>query len=181
MNFKLHRFLHEIIAILHLLEPLALSTAIEQIRYTTGRYLLLTPNRVPRFQKAMDASILASQTAAAMPTNAIPSQQQHTIPPASSHSGIASAKTQKEPWPQPAYPEPLSNAPAASPSKSRIETRPPPPSRGRKRSATGEIKTTVHEDQTRSTRPSNGVNNHSRTTSVDSTGNRIAEVSQQLI
>ncbi|KAF3401182.1 hypothetical protein DPV78_005627 [Talaromyces pinophilus] len=119
-----------------------------------------------------------------MSTNALPSQQQHTIPPASGHAGIiASAKTQKEPWPQSAYPEPLSNGhvrgPPASPSKSRIETR-PPPSRGHKRSATGEIKTTVHEDQTRSTRPSNGVNNHSRTTSVDSTGNRIAELSAQL-
>lgn len=143
----------------------------------------LTPNRVPRFQMAIDASILASKAAAAMSTNAIPSQQQHTIPPASSHSGtIASAKSQKEPWPQSAYPEPLSNGhvrgPAASPSKSRIENQ-PPPSRGHKRSATGEIKTAVYEDRSHTQPPSNGTNGHSRTTSLDSKGNRIAEVSQQ--
>jgi hypothetical protein len=141
---------------------------------------LRTASRVPRFSIVMDASILASKAAAAMSTNAIPGQQQHTIPPTSGHSGIiASVKTQREPRPQSANSEPLNNghvrSPAASPSKSRIETR-PPPSRGHKRSATGEIKMAVYESQSR-TRSPNGIKDHSRTTSLDSTGNKIAEVS----
>lgn len=144
---------------------------------------MLAPNRVPRFFIVMDASILGSKAAAALSTNALPSHQQCLIPSSSGHSGpVVSAKTQREPWPQPAYTEPLSNGhvrgPAASPSKSRIDTR-PPPSRGHKRSATGEIKLAVYEDHNL-TRPSNGTNGHSRTTSLDSTGNKIAEVSNQF-
>lgn len=146
------------------------------------RYLL-APNRVPRFSTAMDASVLASKAATAMTTNAIPGQQhqqQHTIFPASGHSGtIASAKTQREARLHSVSLEPFGNGhvrgPPASPSKSRIDTR-PPPSRGHKRSATGEIKSSTYESQSR-TQPSNGINRHSRTTSLDSTGSKIAEVS----
>ncbi|EEA28718.1 hypothetical protein PMAA_035140 [Talaromyces marneffei ATCC 18224] len=121
-----------------------------------------------------------------MSTNAVPGQQRIAIPATDSDSRtIASTRSQRESWQQAAYSQPFSHGhvrgPAASPSKSRIDTRPPPPppSRGHKRSATGEIKTAVYETQSRA-RPSNGIDGHSRTTSLDSTGNKIAELSAQL-
>jgi hypothetical protein len=129
------------------------------------------------FPIAMDATILPSATA--MSPDAVSSQQQRSALVRAGDSNTSpTSKLHVAPWPQSAFSESLKNSHvrgAASLLRPQVDAQ-PQSSRGHKRSATGEIKAVVHH-QNRRHLPSNGLNGHSRTASVDSNGNRIAEVS----
>ncbi|OKL58054.1 hypothetical protein UA08_06683 [Talaromyces atroroseus] len=128
----------------------------------------------------MDATILPSTTA--MSADAVPGQQHHSIVARVGNPGASpSSKRHAAPWPQSAFAESLKNAHVRSPAsllRSQVDAQ-PQPSRGHKRSATGEIKPAIRHQNHRQF-PGNGLNGHLRTASVDSTGNRIAELSAQL-
>lgn len=112
-----------------------------------------------------------------MSADALSAQQpQVMLKPAGGSSVSPKSKLHVPPWPQSIPSEALKNGHEQTPaslSKSQVDIR-PPVTRGHKRSATGEIKSARHDNQSQTL--SNGLSGHLRTASLDSTGNKIAEV-----
>lgn len=130
----------------------------------------------------MDADVLPSSTA--MPSDPISVQQPRPIllAQAGESSASSTSKLHVTPWPQSTLSESLKNGHVRGPaslSRAQVDAEPhPQPSRGHKRSATGEVKSSVHKTyEDRPQLPLKGLTGHSRTSSLDSTGSRIAEVS----
>ncbi|CRG83946.1 hypothetical protein PISL3812_01302 [Talaromyces islandicus] len=152
----------------------ALGTSRVHVSASSSSTRPIRPSAVPRF-----ASMIAMDERAAPPspgaraTSKSSTHEHHPILNGITESAMQITATSfaqrlvSKPWKNGHVHQP------SSPAKRQIDSQ-VQPNRGHKRTATGDVKMAVSKTQNQS--QANGVNGHSRTMSLDSTGGRIAEV-----